>query len=180
MTTSTRLWELSDEIQQLENAIALIAEDENLTEDERETKLQETFAQWLSTGESFKSKAEQVARYIRHQESLAEARKVEAKRIQTLAKQAENGAARLRKYLIDQMIRSDLKKIDGTTVKIGLRKKQPAVLLNVPAEELPPEYVQVSYKPDLTKIRKLLKCDAQGAIGWASLSENHEYSVTIR
>ncbi len=67
------------------------------------------------------------------------------------------------------MIRSDVKKIDGTTVKIGLRKKQPAVLLNVPPEELPPEYVQVSYKPDLTKIRKLLKVDAQGAIDWASL-----------
>ncbi len=122
----------------------------------------------------------QVARYIRHQEAIAEARKAEAKRIQTLAKQAENGAARLRKYLIDQMIRSDVKKIDGTTVKLGLRKKQPAVLLNVKPEELPTEYVQVSYKPDLTKIRKLLKVDATGAIGWASLSENHEYSVTIR
>lgn len=178
--TTTKLWELSDEIQQLENAIALIAEDESLSDEERETKLQSTFNQWLATGESFKSKAEQVARYIRHQEALAEARKAEAKRIQTLAKQAENGAARLRKYLIDQMIRSDIKKIDGVAVKIGLRKKQPAVLLNVPAEELPPEYVQVNYKPDLTKIRQLLKVDATGAIGWASLAENHEYSVTIR
>lgn len=177
---NTKLWELSDEIQQLENAISAIADDENLTEDERETKLQETFAQWLATGESFKSKAEQTARYIRHQEALAEARKAEARRIQTLAKQAENGAARLRKYLIDQMIRSDIKKIDGVAVKIGLRKKQPAVLLNVPAEELPAEYVQVTHKPDLTKIRKLLKVDAQGAIGWASLSESHQYSVTIR
>ncbi len=175
-----KLWELSDEIQQLENAIALIADDETLTESKRETKLQETFNQWLSTGESFKSKAEQVARYIRHQEAIAEARKVEARRIQTLAKQAENGAVRLRKYLIDQMIRSDVKKIDGTTVKLGLRKKQPAVLLNVPPEKLPAEYVQVSYKPDLTKIRKLLKCDAQGAIGWAMLSQDQDYSVTIR
>ncbi len=178
--TTTRLWELSDEIQQLENAIALIIDDESLTESERETKLEKTFNQWLETGESFKVKAEQVARYIRHQEALAEARKAEARRIQTLAKQAENGAARLRKYLIDQMIRSDVKKIDGTTVKIGLRKKQPAVLLNVPPEKLPAEYVQVSYKPDLTKIRKLLKCDASGASGWASLSESHQYSVTIR
>lgn len=177
---NTKLWELSDEIQQLENTIALILDDETLTEDERETKLQETFNQWLSTGESFKSKAEQVARYIRHQEALAEARKAEARRIQTLAKQAENGAARLRKYLIDQMIRSDVKKIDGTTVKIGLRKKQPQVLLNVTAEKLPAEYVQVSYKPDLTKIRKLLKVDASGAIGWASLADNQDYSVTIR
>ena len=177
---STKLWELSEEIQQLENAIALIADDESLTEEERETKLQSTFNQWLTTGESFKTKAEQVARYIKHQESLADVRKAEAKRIQTLAKQAENGAARLRKYLMNEMIRTDVKKIDGTTVKIGLRKKQPAVLLNVPPEELPAEYVQVSYKPDLSKIRKLLKCDGQGAIGWAMLSENQEYSVTIR
>ncbi|MDJ0902206.1 MAG: siphovirus Gp157 family protein [Xenococcus sp. MO_188.B8] len=178
--TKPKLWELSDEIQQLENAISAIADDETLSESERETKLQETFAQWLSTGESFKSKAEQTARYIRHQEALAEARKAEAKRIRELASQAENGANRLRKYLLDQMIRSDIKKIDGVAVKIGLRKKQPQVLLNVPAEELPAEYVQVSYKPDLTKIRKLLKVDAQGAIGWASLAESQDYSVTIR
>lgn len=176
--TSTRLWELSEEIKQLEDAIALIADDESLTEEDRETKLQETFATWLSKGESFKVKAEQVARYIKHQEALAEARKEEARRIQTLAKHSENGAARLRKYLIDQMIRSDVEKIDGTTVKIGLRKKQSAVMLNVPAEKLPPEYVQVSYKPDLTKIRKLLKVD--GAISWASLSQDPDYSVTIR
>ncbi len=176
----TKLWELSDEIQELENAIKAIADDENLTDEERETKLQSTFEQWLQTGESFKSKAEQVARFIRHQEALAEARKAEAKRIRELASQAENGAARLRKYLIDQMIRSDVKKIDGVAVKIGLRKKQPAVLLNVPAEELPAEYVQVSYKPDLTKIRKLLKCDGKDAISWASLSDNEDYSVTIR
>jgi hypothetical protein len=31
-----------------------------------------------------------------------------------------------------------------------------------------------------TKIRALLKADAQGAIGWASLGEPHQYSVTIR
>ncbi len=176
----TRLWELSDEIQQLEDAISAIADDEKLTEEERETKLQSTFEQWLETGESFKSKAEQVARYIKHQEALSEARKAEARRIRELANQAENGAARLRKYLIDQMIRSDIKKIDGVAVKIGLRKKQPAVLLNVPAEELPAEYVKVTHKPDLTRIKALLKADTEGVIDWASLSESHQYSVTIR
>ena len=178
MTNSTRLWELSDNIQQLETAISDIQEDENLSDEEREIKLEETFNQWLETGENFKVKAEEVAAYIRHQEALAEARKNEAKRIQNLAKQAENGAARLRKYLVTQMIRSDLKKIEGVTCKIGLRKKQPSVLINVPAVELPPEYVKVSYKPDLAAIKKLLKSDAE--IDWASLSESHEYSVTIR
>ncbi|MGK7896497.1 MAG: siphovirus Gp157 family protein [Xenococcus sp. (in: cyanobacteria)] len=178
MTKSTRLWELSDEIQTLESAIALIQEDETLTDEERETKLEETFNQWLETGESFKVKAEEVAAYIRHQEALAEARKTEAKRIQALAKQAENSATRLRKYLVAQMIRSDVKKIEGVKTKIGLRKKQPQILINVPPEELPADYVKVTHKPDLTKIRALLKSDAE--IDWASLSESQEYSVTIR
>ncbi len=178
MTNSTRLWELSDNIQQLETAISDLQEDETLSDEEREIKLESSFNQWLETGESFKVKAEEVAQFIRHQEALAEARKNEAKRIQTLAKQAENSATRLRKYLVAQMIRSDVKKIEGVTVKIGLRKKQPSVLINVPAEELPAEYVKVTYKPDLTAIKKLLKSDAE--IDWASLSESQEYSVTIR
>ncbi|MCC0178424.1 siphovirus Gp157 family protein [Waterburya agarophytonicola K14] len=178
--TTTRLWELSEEIRELENAISAIADDETLDDEEKETKLQETFAQWLETGESFNAKAEQVARYIRHQEALAEARKTEARRIRELASQAENQAARLRKYLTSQMILSNVNRIDGVSTKISLRKKQPQVLLNVPPEELPAEYVKVTHKPDLTKIRAALKTDAQGAIDWASLSESHEHSVTIR
>jgi hypothetical protein len=178
--SNPRLWELSEEIKQLETAIALIADDESLTEEDKETKLQETFARWLSKGESFKVKAEQVARYIRHQEALAEARKIEARRIKELASQAENQATRLRQYLTNQMTIAGVDRIDGVSTKISLRKKQQEVLLNVPPEKLPAEYVRLTYKPDLTKIRKLLKADAQGAIGWASLGEPHQYSVTIR
>ena len=180
MNQKTRLWELSDEIQELENAISLIQENETLSDEDKEIKLEETFNQWLEAGESFKDKAEKLAGYIRHQEALAAVRKEEAKRINALAKQAENEANRLRKYLTAQMIRSNVKRIDGVSAKISLRKKQPVVLLNVPTEKLPAEYVKVTYQPDLTKIKKLLKADAQGAIGWANLSENHEYSVTIR
>ena len=105
MTTSIRLWELSNEIQELENAIDLISEDETLTSADRETKLQQTFDRWLEAGESFKVKAEQVAAYIRHQEALAEARKAEARRIRTLAEQAERCANRLRHYLTNEMLR---------------------------------------------------------------------------
>ena len=176
----TRLWELSDEIQQLENAIALIADDESLTEEEREDKLQKMFARWLETGESFKIKAEQVARYIRHQEAIAEARKTEARRIRELANQAENQAGRLRKYLTNQMIMSNVNRIDGVSTKISLRQKPSQVLLNIPPEELPAPYVKVTHKPDLTKIRAALKSDTENEIDWASFSESHEHSVTIR
>ena len=177
---TTRLWELSEEIRELENAISAIADDENLTEEVREDKLQKMFAQWLDTGESFKAKAEQVARYIKHQEALAEARKTEAGRIRELGQQASNQANRLRQYLVNQMVMSGVDRIEGVSTKIGIRKKQPQVLLNVLAEELPTEYVRVTHKPDLTKIRAALKTDTEGEIDWASFSEDLEYSVTIR
>ena len=178
--TTTRLWELSEEIRELENTISAIADDETLTEEDREDKLQEMFAQWLSAGESFKQKAEQVARYIRHQEALAAARKEEAKRIRELASQANNQATRLRQYLVNQMVMSGVDRIDGVTTKISLRKKQPQVLLKTSPEELPAEYVRITHKPDLTKIRVALKIDTEGEIDWASFSEDLEYSVTIR
>ena len=180
MTESIRLWELSNEIQRLETAYALIVDNETYSDEEREIKLEKTFNQWLETGESFKVKAEQIARYIRHQEALAEARKEEARKIRTLAEQAENQASRLRRYLTNEMLRSEIRRIDGISVKIGLRKKQPRVLLNIPPEKLPAEYVKVTHLPDLTKIRALLKADGIGAIDWAILSLDHEYSVTIR
>ena len=180
MTQPTRLWELSDEIQQLEQLIATITEDDSLTDDERENQLQQTFSKWLEAGESFKVKAELVGRYIRHQESLAEIRKAEARRIRTLAEQAENSATRLRHYLTNEMLRSGVDRIDGVTTKIGLRKKPPKVLLNVDPSELPSEYVSVEYTPKLAKIKELLKVDAQNTIGWAVISSDQEYSVTIR
>jgi hypothetical protein len=44
----------------------------------------------LETGKYFKTKAAQLAAYIRHQEVLAEARNNEAKRIRILAEKAES------------------------------------------------------------------------------------------
>lgn len=178
--TNPRLWELSEIIGELETAIAAIQEDETLTDEEREAKLEQVFTEWLKAGDSFREKAEQVAAYIRHQEALSEARKAEAKRIRTLAEQAENQADRLRRYLTNQMLLTGQTRIDGVKVKIGLRQKPPRVMLNVPPEELPPEYVQVEYTPKLSKIKELLKVDAQRVIGWAYLSQSHEFSVTIR
>ena len=67
MTQPTRLWELSEVIKELENAIATIADDETLSDEEREAKLEQAFTDWLKAGDSFKAKAEQVAAYIRHQ-----------------------------------------------------------------------------------------------------------------
>jgi hypothetical protein len=174
----TRLWELSEVVEELEAAIAAIIDDESLSEEARETQLEQAFTQWLEAGESFKIKAEKVAAYIRHQESLVEARKAEARRIRILAEQAENQVSRLRRYLSNQMLLSGINRIDGVSVKVGLRPKQPRVMIRCDYSELPPEYVKVEYTPKLTEIKALIK--AKGSIDWAFLSDSHEYSVTIR
>ena len=180
MTTTTRLWQLSEILEDLEAAITAIADDDTLTDEERETQLEQAFTDWLKAGDSFRDKAEQVAAYIRHQEALAEARKQEAKRIRTLAEQAENQANRLRRYLLNQMLLTGNTRIDGTTVKIGLRKKQPRIMINCDPSELPPEYVKVEYTPKLAKIKDLLKSGDANGVNWAFMSESHEYSLTIR
>jgi DNA repair exonuclease SbcCD ATPase subunit len=176
--TSPRLWELSQEIEQLENAIAAIQDDTTLADDERETNLEKIFSQWLEAGDNFDSKAEKVAGYIRHQESLAEARKAEYRRLRELAEQAENQAERLRKYLTNEMVKANKKSVKGITANISLRKKPPRVIVNCEPSELPPEFVKVEYTPKLAKIKELLKADQ--SLDWAYLSDSQEYSVTIR
>ena len=175
----TRLWELSESIKELENAIADLQDNEELNDDDRETQIEEIFIEWLETGESFKSKAEKVAGYIRHQQALAEARKNEARRLRNLADQAENQSDRLRRYLLNQMLLSGQTRINGVSVKIGLRKKQPRVLLHCDPSELPSEYVKIEYTPKLSKIRERLKADDE-QINWAYLSGSHEFTLTIR
>ncbi len=178
--TKTKLWELADEISQLENELTDISEDETLNDEQRETKLQETFDRWLDTEESFKVKAEQVAAYISHQEALADARKIESIRIRNLATQAQNQANRMREYLTNQMILSGIDTIEGLSVNISLRKKSPKVVLNIPVEELPEEFMNIQCTPRIADIKKMLKLDKDNVINWAKLSENHEYSLVIR
>jgi hypothetical protein len=173
----TSLWKLTELQLELERAIAAIQDDESLSESEREAQLQQTFEQWINTGDDFKLKAEQIAAYIRHQEALAEARKNEARRLSALASEAENLAERLRGYLRDQMVRTNNTKIDGTLAKISLRKKPAKLVLNVPVEELPTEYTRITVSPKLDEIKKLLKTQF---VEWASMSDDQGFSITIR
>ena len=178
-TQNPQLWELSQSIKDLENQIADLQDNEELNDDDRETQIEEIFIEWLQTGESFKSKAEKVAGYIRHQQSLAEARKNEARRLRNLADQAENQSDRLRRYLLNQMLLTGNTRIDGVSAKIGVRKKQPRVFLHCDPSELPPEYVKVEYTPKLSKIKERLKADDE-QINWAYFSNSHEFTLTIR
>lgn len=178
-----KLWQLSEEIIDLENKINNILEDENLSDDNKEIRTQELFNKWLEEGENFKEKAEKVANFIKHQEALTKARKEECKRIQDLAKQSESKAQKMRKYLTLQMKKTNNTKIEGVKNKISIRKKPPELQIYDDFSKLPQKFIEIEYKPKRKEIKEYLKGLKENTdyeCEWASLIDNNEYSLTIK
>lgn len=173
-----KLWQLSDEIVELETLIDEIEECEDLTESEKEVRLNHVFCEWLNNDAQFDEKAEKVAQYIKYLEAVTEARKTEAKRLKALAENSEKQGAKLREYLIREMQRVDKTKVEGVSCKLSMRRKQPRVCLNVEPEELPDEFKRVKVEANLTEIRKALKGKKQ--LDWAFFSDSTEYSLMIK
>jgi hypothetical protein len=173
-----RLWQLGNDVTELESLLIEILEAEDLSQEEKDERASVALQDWIAAGESFDEKALRVAEYIKHQEALAEARKAEYRRIRALAEQAQSSANSLRRYLSNEMIRTNHTKIEGVKAKLSVRRNMPKVLLNCEPEDLPPECVKVTYEPRLTEIRKALKENPD--IEWAFFSNTVEYGLTIR
>jgi hypothetical protein len=178
ITKTLKLWELADEMTELETAIADLEETEDLTEQERENLLAQWFENWLDTNGEFDKKAENVACYIKHLEAITEARKNEYHRLRTLAEQSEKAGDRLREYLTKNCLKAGKTSIKGLKANLSIRKKPARVILNCEPEELPPELKKVETTARLNKIKEYLKdhpdCD------FAMLSILEEFSLTIR
>lgn len=173
-----KLWELSEDLTELDNEISTINDDENIADEEKEKLLNDLLEQYLDSESNFNEKAVNVAQYIKHLENLAELRKAEIKRLTALKNQADNQAKRLRDYLISHMMRTGKKKIEGVSCKLSLRKKPPQLELNCEVEDLPQEYQRITIEPDKTAIKKFIK--EHGNKDWARLTDNDEYSLTIK
>jgi hypothetical protein len=172
------LYEISEEITNLEHLISDILDSEDLSDLEKEIRTNHLFQEWISKGEDFEDKAIKVASWIKHQETLAEARRIEYRRIRALADQAQNQAEKLRDYLTKEMLRIGKTKIEGTTAKISIRQKPSRVCLNCEIEALPSAFKKIEITPQLAEIKKAIKADP--TIDWAFLSNNNEFSLTIR
>ena len=175
----TTLWELSEEIKGLERSIEDILESDELSEEEKNEKSQYLFDQWINLGESFQDKAEKVALFIKHEEAMQEAREHEAKRIQELAKQSKYRVSRFKKYLTNEMIRTNNTKVEGTSIKMSLRKKPPKLNINIDFNELPKEFVEVEYKPKKMELKSYIK--AGNTLEGVSLDSNEDdYSLILK
>ena len=58
------LWNISQEIIELENLINRLQDSEDLSEEEKESKINQLFSEWLTADTNFDEKAEKVAHYI--------------------------------------------------------------------------------------------------------------------
>ncbi|PHV61066.1 siphovirus Gp157 family protein [Cyanobacterium aponinum] len=173
-----KLWELSQDIEMLESAIAQIEDDPNISDKEKEELLKDVYSQWLETEENFEEKALNTASYIRHLEAVTNARKEEIKRLQALAKQSENQMNRLKTYLAEHMKRTEKTKIEGTTGKLSLRKKPKQLVISCDVEDLPEEYCKVTIEPDKTKIKQFIK--EHGDLTFAQMKDFEDYSLIIK
>jgi DNA-binding SARP family transcriptional activator len=181
MTTATKtpkLWELSEEVNRLEELLYDIEAQDGLTEAEREVYYETVLNDWLSTGKEFDDKACNVAAYIKHLEALAEARKNEYRRLRDLAEQSDKQAQRLRNYLIQNMQKLDKKKVNGINANLSLRKKPAKVVLNCPPEDLPAKFMKVEISPLLSELKKYVQSNPD--CSFAKLSDTEEYSVIIK
>ncbi len=172
------LWNISEEMIELENLITQLQDSEELSEEEKEDKINQLFSEWLTADTNFEEKAEKVAHYIKYLEAITEARKAEAKRIRVLASMSEKQGNKLRDYLIREMQRVNKTKIEGVTCKLSMRKKPPSICLKVEPEDLPDEFKRVKIEPNLTEIRKALKSEKD--LDWAFFDDNEDYSLTIK
>jgi len=176
--TSAKLWELSQDIEMLESAVAQIEDDPNISDKEKEELLKDVYSQWLETDGNFEEKALNTASYIRHLEAVTNARKEEIKRLQALAKQSENQVNRLKGYLAEHMTRVGKKKIEGVSGKLSLRKKPAQLVISCDTEDLPEEYCKVTVEPDKTKIKQFIK--EHGDLTFAKMIDPNEYSLIIK
>ncbi len=176
--TTEKLWELTAEIEDLENLIADIQEDEDLSDLEKERRLGHSLQEWLKLDGNFEQKAENVARYCKYLQAITKARQEEYRRLRALAESSEAMEKRLKAYLVANLQEVGKQKIKGEYCQISLRKKPAKIVLDIPAENLPSQFLKVEVSPRLQELKKFIKDNPQSHLG--HLSEHQEYSLLIK
>jgi hypothetical protein len=178
------LWKITQDIRELEDAIAAIQDKSDLSDTEKDEQTKEVFNAWLGHTEQFNIKAEAIANYILSLEYQADLRELEALRIKQehdrilkLAKKPKAKANQLKRYLAENMQSIGTKKIEGDLVQLRLRKVPDKLVISCGTDSLPQELCRITVEPDLPKIRKRLV--AGESIPGAELVEVTEKTLLI-
>lgn len=108
-------------------------------------------------------KATNVAMFVRNLEASAEAIKAAEKQMADRRKALEAKADRIRQYLLDNMTRTGITKIDCPYFVLSVRKNPPAVeVLN--QDMIPDEYFDIPEPPAPTLNKNRLKEDLKAGV----------------
>jgi hypothetical protein len=174
------LWMIGEDLQKLMADYDAVVDDASLSDEEKNRRISDLFGVMSEMGYEFDQKAENVARYIKVLEATAEAARKESQRVSQYARDAENRAEKLGKYLIRNMQISGRQRVDGQLIKLSLADQQDELV--IPLDEMVPvEFMKVSYDPKKNEIKKYIKELPEGeTCDWAELRPSQEKSLRIK
>ena len=175
---SNNLWNKTQDLIDLEDAIAEVANSEELSEAEKDEQSQLLFQQWLGKEEDWKAKLESAAYAVKCLEKEAEAVKSMIDDLKVRYASKLNSASKLKKYILLAMQERRETKVKGKYSTIYQQTRQP-VILRVTPEELPGEYQRVKVEAKLNDIKQALKKTSKEDFPWADWGET-ETSLVIR
>ncbi len=174
---NNNLWNKTQDLIELEDAIAEIANSEELTEAEKDERSQELFQHWLGQEEDWKTKLESAAYATKCLEKEAEVVKSMIDDLKVRYASKLNNASKLKQYILLAMQEREISKVKGKYSTIYQQTRQP-VILRVTPEELPEEYQRVKVEAKLNDLKQALKT-SKDDFPWADWGDT-EISLVIR
>ena len=171
-----KLWEISSKLQGFVNLIAEIQEDADLTQDEKDQRLNHVFADWKETAATLEDKLLAIGAYIRLKKSILAVQTEEIKRVQLLAAKTESDIENLTKYAQGHMEQTGIKSVKDELGSISLRKNRSSVVIAIPHDEVPREFMTIkTYEsPNKKAIEEAVKA---GQVEWAELRSTGNHLV---
>lgn len=123
-------------------------------------------------------KAKAVAMFARNLEASAEAIKQAEKQMADRRKALENKADKVRQYLLDNMLKTGISKIDCPYFSLSIRKNPPAVEI-IQQDMIPMEYFDIPPMPAPQLNKNRLKDDLKNGVivDGAKLTQGHSLQI---
>lgn len=139
----------------------------------------QTFADTLEAiSGDLEEKAKAVAMFARNLEASAEAIKQAEKQMADRRKALENKADKVRQYLLDNMLKTGISKIDCPYFSLSVRKNPPAVEI-IQQDMIPMEYFDIPPMPAPQLNKNRLKDDLKNGVivEGAKLTQSHSLQI---
>lgn len=159
------LYELTDDLTEL-----LEMPEDEITQEEKEEIIQQIMT-------LIQNKSENTIKFLRHLELMINATKEEETRLKEYRKSQEKKYDNLKSYMVECLIKANMKSFDTKLGKVSLRKSPASVEVNL--DLLPEDYKveKVTYSADKKTIKKLLQSGEK--IQGAKLIED-KYNLNIK